>query len=267
MKHIRQHDENPQSWLTFARGIRGFTLGIMAGGMGLIASTVAANDASFQSIAAGNWHTVAIQADGSLWAWGRNDVGQLGIGPTADQSSPVQVGTGQNWRAVAAGDQHTVAVKTDGTLWAWGYNGWGQLGIGSYTTTNQPVQVGTDQDWRSVAAGGDHTVALKTDGSLWTWGWNQFGQVGNGTTKTQYSPTPIWPAQLPKFTSITRQPNGQILLNVEGPTNVVYRVLESTNLLNWHKIGSLTNATGSASWQDTTAPNLHRRFYRLKQQP
>ena len=93
MKHIRQHDENPQSWLIFVRGIRGFSLGMIAGGVGLIASAVAANDAPFQPIAAGKWHTVAIKADGSLWAWGRNEWGQLGDGDgnMEGKSSPVPI--------------------------------------------------------------------------------------------------------------------------------------------------------------------------------
>jgi hypothetical protein len=87
-----------------------------------------AEELLFEQVAAGGSHTVAIKADGTLWAWGRNQAGQLGDGTTEDQSSPVQVGTATNWLAVAAGHHHTVAVRSDGTLWAWGRNQSGQLG-------------------------------------------------------------------------------------------------------------------------------------------
>src|SRR5208283_3264220 len=82
--------------------------------------------------AAGNYFTIALKSDGTLWAWGYNANGRLGIG-TWDynaHSSPVQVGTDANWTAAAAGDSHVLALKSDGTLWAWGWNGDGQLGDG-----------------------------------------------------------------------------------------------------------------------------------------
>ena len=82
-------------------------------------------------IAAGKWHTIAINTDGTLWAWGDNRYGQLGNDTTSDRSFPVQIGTGKNWASVAAGSAHTVGIKTDGTLWAWGNNMFGQLGNGT----------------------------------------------------------------------------------------------------------------------------------------
>jgi alpha-tubulin suppressor-like RCC1 family protein len=59
---------------------------------------------------------------GYLIACGRNDVGQLGITDTTPRSSPVQIGSGNNWSRVSAGDGYSAAIKTDGTLWTWGYN-------------------------------------------------------------------------------------------------------------------------------------------------
>jgi len=84
------------------------------------------------AIAGGGSHTVALKADGTLWAWGRNSEGQLGNGTSglgAFSNVPVQESTGAtNWVAVAGGFAHTVALKADGTLWAWGANASGQLG-------------------------------------------------------------------------------------------------------------------------------------------
>ena len=85
-----------------------------------------------------------IKPDGTLWAWGLNDVGQLGIGNTTNQFTPVQVGTDTNWVNVVSGgsgdDQFTIATKSDGTVWAWGDNQVGQYGNG---TVGNPVYVPT----------------------------------------------------------------------------------------------------------------------------
>ena len=79
-----------------------------------------------------------------MWAWGRNDVGQLGIGNTTNQFTPVQVGTDTNWVDVVSGgagnDQFTIATKSDGTVWVWGDNQGGQYGNG---TVGNPVYVPT----------------------------------------------------------------------------------------------------------------------------
>ncbi|MEM7375085.1 MAG: HYR domain-containing protein [Bacteroidota bacterium] len=138
------------------------------------------NEAS--KIATGSEFSLLIKDDGSLWAVGRNHFGQLGIGSTADQHSPVQVGTDMDWASVEAGGDNSYALKTDGTLWAWGRNQAHALGIGNTIQQNSPVQVGTDTDWAMLSAFSAHVVALKNDGTLWAWGRNNDGQMGNGTT-------------------------------------------------------------------------------------
>ena len=67
-------------------------------------------------------YTVAIKADGSLWAWGDDDsvAEQLGGGTIVKKTEPVQIGTDTDWVSVAAGWEHAVAIKSDGSLWAWG---------------------------------------------------------------------------------------------------------------------------------------------------
>ena len=116
----------------------------------------------------GTQHSLAIKANGTLWASGSNTYGQLGTGDGLDATTPVQVGT-STWKAVSAGFYFTVGIKTDGTLWAWGLNHVGQLGIGNTNTQPTPVQVGTDT-WTAVSAGSSFVLALKSDGTLWTWG-------------------------------------------------------------------------------------------------
>ncbi len=136
----------------------------------------------WQKISAGYAHTLAIRTDGTLWAWGLNNSGQLGNG-TNDPVSyiPVQVGTATNWASVSAGSEHSMAIKTNGTLWAWGRNAESELGNGTNTDSNVPIQVGTDNDWVAVSAGTEHTLAKKANGTLWSWGGNSVGQCGNGT--------------------------------------------------------------------------------------
>ncbi|MCL1874782.1 MAG: InlB B-repeat-containing protein [Synergistaceae bacterium] len=141
------------------------------------------------SIDAGFGHTIEIKIDGNLWAWGRNDYGQLGNGLTTNSYTPVQEETSaKNWAAVAAGYDHTAAIKTDGSLWTWGSNENGKLGYDLTTQCNSPDQMGMDKNWAAVTVGQYHTIAIKTDGSLWAWGGNSKGQLCDGTTTNNSSP-------------------------------------------------------------------------------
>jgi len=145
----------------------------------------------FKAISAGSSHTIAIKTDGTLWAWGSNNAGQLGDSTTTQRNSPVQIGTAANWASISAGNGHTIAIKTDGSLWAWGYNQYGQLGDGNNTDRNSPMQIGSATNWASISAGNSHTIAIKTDGSLWAWGDNYYGQLGDGTNADKNSPVQI----------------------------------------------------------------------------
>ena len=138
-------------------------------------------------VAAGYGYTVALKADGTLWAWGANASDQIDGDATAIRTNPVQIGS--DYKAVAAGPNHTLALKTDGTLWAWGANSCGQLGDGTVMDRTSPVRIGSG--FTSVVVGHNYTVALKADGTLWAWGANDDGQLGDGTTIDRYSPVHI----------------------------------------------------------------------------
>ncbi|HEY8718574.1 S8 family serine peptidase [Pengzhenrongella sp.] len=121
------------------------------------------SDVDWASVSVGGGHVLAVRTDGTLWAWGADDAGQLGDGTTSEvpRSTPAQVGTGSDWASAAAGGLHSVALRTDGTIWAWGWNHLGQLGDGTTDDRSVPTQVGTDTGWVMVSAGIAHTVAAR----------------------------------------------------------------------------------------------------------
>src|SRR2546428_613650 len=84
-----------------------------------------------QKIAAGNYHSLALKSDGTVWAWGMNLYGQLGDGTNTGSNVPVQVSSLTGIIAIGGGYGHSLALKSDGTVWAWGYNSTGQLGNGT----------------------------------------------------------------------------------------------------------------------------------------
>lgn len=137
-------------------------------------------------VAAGRYHTCAVKPDNTLWCWGANNEGQLGLGHTVSPvTSPTKVT--ENIVAVWAGGSHTCALDTSNSLWCWGTNYFGEIGNGtSGGSVSSPVKV-TD-NIISASLGYFHTCAIKTDNSLWCWGYNAYGQLGDGTT--QKSPTP-----------------------------------------------------------------------------
>jgi alpha-tubulin suppressor-like RCC1 family protein len=152
---------------------------------------------NWAAVAAGEWHTLALKNDGTLWAWGYNGRGQLGVGTSASQFAPSQVGAEKDWVAISCGESFSVALKADGTLWAWGRNTNGQLGIGNNDDQNAPVKVGSASDWKAVMAGYSHTVALRNNGSIMVWGNGSGGRLGDGTNASKNVPAPLSTATTP----------------------------------------------------------------------
>jgi alpha-tubulin suppressor-like RCC1 family protein len=150
----------------------------------------------WKAAAGGGAHSVGIQADGSLWAWGGNAMGQIN-GGGANQGAPQRLGTSTAWAAVSAGGAHTLALQTDGSLWTWGGNPAGQLGYPTTATCGGspcnpvPKQVAPGTTWRAAAAGGNFSAAILSDGTLWTWGRGVLGEVGDGGAANRPSPVRV----------------------------------------------------------------------------
>ncbi len=128
-------------------------------------------------------------ANGSLWAAGRNNLGQLGDGTNTDRASPVLVAGFVSSVAVGSTVDTTVFVKRDGSAWGMGRNTTG--GIGDGTTTNRSSPVLITSGVASAAVGGETTLFVKTNGTLWACGWNQNGGVGDGTTTMRLTPVQV----------------------------------------------------------------------------
>jgi alpha-tubulin suppressor-like RCC1 family protein len=158
------------------------------------------------AVAAGQYHSVALKSDGTVWTWGLNTNGQLGDASTNQRTSPVQVkgpggtGTLSDIKAISCGDTFTVAVKNDGTVYAWGLNNVGQLGYGSYNATSghadyqktSPIQVLNLTGIDSVSSGREHTLALKNDGTVWAWGEGRnSGRLGDGFELIRATPVQV----------------------------------------------------------------------------
>jgi alpha-tubulin suppressor-like RCC1 family protein len=152
------------------------------------------NLSNISTIAAGGIHSLALMNDGTVWAWGNNYDGQLGIGDqsiqidpdseasqdettrlyagfsnnqeqndTSAHSTPHQVEGITQVSNIAAGDYHSLALTSDGRAWAWGYNGYGELGDGTTDTRTSPVTIGSINQGVNIAGGSYFSMAILTE--------------------------------------------------------------------------------------------------------
>jgi alpha-tubulin suppressor-like RCC1 family protein len=151
------------------------------------------------ALAAGNGTAYALDAGGSVWAWGWNAAGQLGNGTSsgtdnsAHSALPVRVSNLSGVKAIAAGEASAYALKEDGTVWGWGSDPDDELGkLGNNTSgfNSVPVQVYGLNDIKAIAGGGMAAYALQQNGTLWAWGDGSYGQLGNGL-RNEVSATPV----------------------------------------------------------------------------
>ncbi|THF81724.1 RCC1 domain-containing protein [Cohnella fermenti] len=143
------------------------------------------------AIAAGTSHSLALDSEGRVWAWGDNTYGQMGDGSTTIRTTPAVVPNLGDVTAISSGYNHGLALKSDGTLWAWGYNNRGQIGDNSTTNRLTPVQVTglSGVTIASISAGGTFNLMLDSAGNVWGWGYNGVKQLASNTLTT--APVPI----------------------------------------------------------------------------
>ena len=156
-------------------------------------------------IGSGREHMSCLRTDyepgsGTLYGWGNNAQGQLGLSNTVSRSSPTQTyqGSEWEWNQVAKGFGHQLGVLTSGKLYSWGYNTFGQLGLNQSgpTTKDDPdsgsnLGLGWAVGQNTIASNTYGNYAIKTNGALWCWGRNNKGQLGQDNTTDYSSPVQI----------------------------------------------------------------------------
>ena len=206
-----------------------------------------------KEIDGGVYYSLALKSDGTVWAWGYNDHGQLGSGTNTSSTTPVQVSNLSGVTNIAGGGLHSLAVKSDGTVSAWGNNYAGQLGNGTTTDSTTPVQVSNLRGVTDIAGGVSHslvikkyTVKKKRNGRTirrtitvpMSWGNNYSGQLGNGTTTN--STTPVQVSSLSGVKDIASGGSHSLALKTDG----------TVRAWGYNYAGQLGNGTTT----DSTAP-------------
>ncbi len=195
------------------------------------------------AIACGDAHSLVLRADGTAWAWGYNDEGEiLGTGETDWRSSvPAPVVGLSDVLGLAAGETHSLVVKRDGTVWSWGQNQSGQRG-NSLTNTGRatPAAVSGLEHVIRIAAGRNHSLALKSDGTVWSWGENSDLQLSTGPPYRS-----AIPIQISGLTNI---------INMAAGADQTFTVAADGSLFGWGRNGF--GQLGSQDIDYQTTPTL-----------
>jgi alpha-tubulin suppressor-like RCC1 family protein len=152
--------------------------------------------AAWSAAGGGTAHTCGVGDDASLWCWGHNVQGQLGLGAGAvgpmDHPVPERVPGTTLWRTVSAGWQHTCALDDDAGIWCWGEGSAGRLGHGAVASFYEPEPVdGEPLEWGGVDAGRVHTCAWTQTGAVYCWGQGLFGRLGTGMGSDELAPARV----------------------------------------------------------------------------
>jgi alpha-tubulin suppressor-like RCC1 family protein len=177
---------------------------------------------TFCKVSVGGFHSLAIDKNGRLWAWGNNSNGQLGNNTSANSVlTPVSVlGAVKTFCHIAGGNSQSVAIDKNGQAWGWGFNGSGQTGDGSATDRLTPVSVqGQKKTFCKIASGNGVTLSIDNYGRLWAWGFNGNAQIGDDST-------------IPKRTP-TRVCNNRTFCEVKGANNHVLAIEKNGQVWAW----------------------------------
>ena len=149
---------------------------------------------TFCKIGAGLAHTIGLDKNGKLWAWGSNSAGQLGDNTIVSKRTPIAVlGAAKTFCQIGVGGSFSIGLDKNGKLWAWGTNVQGQLGDNTIVSKLTPIAVlGVAKTFCTIAANGAaHTLAIDKNGKLWSWGLNSFGQLGDNTIISKRTPVAV----------------------------------------------------------------------------
>lgn len=146
-----------------------------------------------QSIAGNYFHSIFLKSDGTAWACGSNESGDLGDGTIIQRNDPVQIPSLSGITKVAAGQYHSLFLKNDSTVWTCGSNGYGELGKGTFDPNAHPVPTKVISLTGIIAIAGAEAFSLflKNNGTVWACGINIIGQLGDGTASDRHAPIQV----------------------------------------------------------------------------
>jgi len=227
------------------------------------------------SVALGDEHSIALAADGTVYTWGNNIVGQLGNNKlTTTSSIPVKVlkgtysgtaylGDDPNNKiiSVAVGESYSIALAADGTVYTWGQNFEGELGNGGGPEQDTPIKVlkgtysgttylGDDPNNKiiSVAIGGEFSIVLAADGTVYTWGKNRDGTLGNNSFTNSNTPIKVLKGAYSGTTYLGDDPNNKIISVALGSNYSSALAADGTAYTwGWNFKGELGNNTTTNS--------------------
>jgi alpha-tubulin suppressor-like RCC1 family protein len=144
---------------------------------------VLADLAPVTDVVAGSGHVLALLADGTAVAWGRNIFGQCGDASTENRNEPVAVRGLTGVVGIAAGGGQSLFLREDGTVWGCGAGFFGVLGAEHVAVHPVPVHIAGLDNVTQLVSGGGHCLALTEDGSVYSWGRDDYGQLGDGEAR------------------------------------------------------------------------------------
>jgi len=201
-----------------------------------------------------NWSIASLipawaPVSGQLFTWGRNDLGQLGLGTSGAGTGlvPTQVGSQSTWVSYVGGNAQSLGLKNDGTMWTWGYQY-----FGTPVQISSPIQVGAVSDWRAISSGNTFYMALNANGTLWTWGATNNGT--NGRSNTSQSSLPMQVGALTNWKQISAGQENAYAVKTDGTlwawgknTNGELGLGDTTNRSSPVQIGIMTNWSSVAA--------------------
>ena len=149
----------------------------------------------------GEYHTIILSNAGTLYSFGYNHYGQLGLGHNNNVSLPTPISNLPKLSLISCGFSFTVCVDCEGFMWSFGENNSGQLGTGNTTNFNVPQKLRNIPPVFSVSCGYEHTLIITTDSNLWSFGNNKYGQLCLGNNETQLKPQKTSFANISKLTT------------------------------------------------------------------
>ena len=190
---------------------------------------------SCASIAAGEYHSVAVSERGGAFTWGLNNAGQLGTGDTDRRNVPTNPSAlvAVKVRRIACGASFTIAICDSTEVLGWGGNDCGCLGLGDTSPRLEPTAIVAlrGQAIEQVSCGGRFVGALDEQGKLWVWGANGHGNLCLGDSKDRYAPIAVEGSLELELSTVACGYNHMVLASKLEPAEVQSRMFYQQGLV------------------------------------